>query len=284
VAHSSSFFFVFLVTAALATAAPASAQTPAPAVRPVVVQGAMQIEVETLAGRLEHATIEKVGGWTFWRGTVDGYPVIVSKTQKGMSNAAAATLLAVERYHPIAIINQGTAGGHDAALHNYDIVLGTTSVNLGAFKSPSRPAGAGSSTLDWSPIDLTAADGSAASSATPRHLATFTGDAALLAAARSVTTRYTKGRIVEGVIGSSDVWNDEIDRITRLHAQYGTAAEEMETASAAQIAAQLGVPLLGIRVLSDNALNGNAYDPRTSEACEDYVYQVVKAYIATLKK
>jgi adenosylhomocysteine nucleosidase len=197
-----------------------------------------------------------------------------------MSNAAAATVIAVERYRPIAIINQGTAGGHDAALHVYDIVLGTSSVNLGAFKSPYRAAGRGSSTLDWAPLDLTAADGSAASDATPRHLATFKGDASLLAAARSVKQTYTKGRIVEGVIGSSDVWNDEVDRILRLHAAYGTEAEEMETASAAQIAAQLGVPLLGIRILSDNTLNGGSYDPKTSEACLDYVYQVVKAYIA----
>jgi adenosylhomocysteine nucleosidase len=273
-----------LLATAIAFPSAARGQSAPPAVRPVVVQGAMQIEVETLAGRLEHVTIDKVGGWTFWRGTIDGYPVIVSKTLKGMSNAAAATVIAIERYHPIAIVNQGTAGGHDPALHNYDIVLGTTSVNLGAFKSPSRPAGAGSNTLDWSPIDLTAVDGSAASSATPRHLATFTGDAALLAAARSVEKAYSKGRIVEGAIGSSDVWNDEVDRILRLHAAYGTEAEEMETASAAQVAAQLGVPLLGIRVLSDNALNGGAYDPKTSEACEDYVYQVVKAYVATLKR
>lgn len=275
---------VLLLAAALAATPPAFAQAQPSGARPIVVQGAMQIEVEALTRRLEHVTTDTVGQWTFWRGTIDGYPVIVSKTLKGMSNAAAATVIAIERYHPIAFINQGTAGGHDPALRVYDIVVGASSVNLGAFKSPSRPAGAGSNTLDWSPIDLTANDGSAASSATPRHLATFKGDAALLAAARSVRSTYTRGKVVEGVIGSSDVWNDEVDRILRLHAAYGTDAEEMETASAAQIAKQMGVPLLGIRILSDNALNGGAYDPKTSEACEDYVYQVVKVYIATLKR
>ena len=29
---------------------------------------------------------------------------------------------------------------------------------------------------------------------------------------------------------------------------------------------------------------GEAYDPKTGEACEDYVYQVLKAYIGTLKR
>lgn len=52
-----------------------------------------------------------------------------------MTNAAAATALAIERFHPRAIINQGTAGGHDADLHVMDIVVGTESVNIGAFKT-----------------------------------------------------------------------------------------------------------------------------------------------------
>jgi len=60
-----------------------------------------------------NVSIEKVGGWTFWSGSVDGYPVIVSRTLKGVENAAAATAIVIQRYNPIAIINQGTAGGYD---------------------------------------------------------------------------------------------------------------------------------------------------------------------------
>lgn len=243
----------------------------------------MQIEVESLANHLDQATVERVGEWTFWRGTVDGYPVVVSKTLKGMSNAAAATMIAVQKYRPAAVINQGTAGGHDPELRLYDIVIGSRSVNLGAFKTPFRAAGAGSQSLDWKPLDLTAADGSAA---TYRGgvLAGFDADPALMATARSQKASYAKGRIVEGVIGSSDLWNDEIDRVLALHRTYGTAVEEMETASAAQVAAQMGTPFLGIRVVSDNVTNGTAWDPKTSEACEDFVYQVVKAHVATLKR
>src|SRR5882672_9817989 len=53
------------------------------AVRPVVVQGAMDIEVKKLAGALEKVTEENVQGWTFWSGAIDGYPVVISKTLKG---------------------------------------------------------------------------------------------------------------------------------------------------------------------------------------------------------
>lgn len=253
-------------------------------VRPIVVQGAMDSEVRALAARLDDSRLENIAAWPFWRGTVDGYPVIVSKTLKGMTNAAAATMLAVERFQPAAIINQGTSGGHDPSLHLYDIVIGTAAVNIGAFRTPYRKAGAGSTTVDWMALDLTLPDGSAGNDPRARKLARFAGDARLLDIATSVKAAYKRGRIVEGVIGSSDVWNDELDRIAHLNKAYGTLVEEMEAASVAQIAGQLNVPFLGIRIVSDNTTNGDAYDPKTGEACQDFVYQVVKAYVASVKR
>jgi adenosylhomocysteine nucleosidase len=275
---------IFLLALTFSAPAIVSPQTVPAGPPPIVVQGAMPIEVEKLASRLENVKVEQIGGWTFWLGTVDSYPVVVSKTLKGTSNAAAATILAIEHYHPAAIVNQGTAGGHDPSLHLYDIVIGTSAVSLGAFRSPFRAAGSGSSTLDWMPLNLTASEGSAGNDPSARTIARFAGDGPLIASARSVRALYARGRIVEGVIGSSDIWNDELDRIARFNKEYGTIVEEMETASAAQIAGLMKTPFLGIRVVSDNITNGDAYDPKTSEACEDYVYQVVKAYVGTLKK
>ncbi len=55
----------------------------------------------------------------------------------------------------------------------------------------------------------------------------------------------------------------------------------METASAAHIAKELNVPFLGIRIVSDNVTNDSPYDP---EACENFVYQVLKTYIRSQLK
>ena len=276
-----------LAAAVLTACVTRDATTPARAAtsaRPVVVQGAMDVEIRELAGAIENVTEEKVGEWTFWSGMLDGYPVVVSKTLKGMSNAAAATALAAERYHPVAIINQGTAGGHQPDLHVYDIVLGTFAVNLGSFKTGYRAGGQGSDFAGWVPLDLMRSEGSAGQDPNARSMRRFSGDEALLAAARSARGRYLKGRVVEGVIGSSEIWNSEIDRIARFHDQFGTIAEEMETASAAQIAGLFQIPFLGIRVISNNIMNDGKYDGGTGEACQDYVYDVVKGYIATLKR
>jgi adenosylhomocysteine nucleosidase len=252
--------------------------------RPVLVQGAMPVETEKIAGGLSNVSVEKIGGWTFWRGTLDGYPVVVSKTMKGVSNSAAATAIAAERYRPAAIVNQGTAGGHDPELRVYDIVLGKYSVNLGAFKTGYRKPGQGSDFRDWQPMDLMASEGSAGEDPSARTMRRYEGDGQLLAAANSVKHLYRKGRVVEGVIGSGEIWNSEIDRIHRFRSQYGTSVEEMETASAAQIAGFFQIPFLGIRVLSNNITNGGTYDAQTGEACQEYIVEVVKTYISTSLK
>lgn len=244
---------------------------------PIVIQGAMASETERLIAQLQQPVIEQIGSWSFWRGSIDGQPVVVSRTNKGMANAAAATVLAIERYKPAAIINQGTSGGHDPALNVFDIVIGASAVNL-AFKSPFRPSGTGSQPLGWLPMDLLA-EGSAGSGP-PRQLTRFQADSQLMAIARGAADRYTQGRVVDGVIGSADAWMDEVDLVSHFNKSYGTSVEEMETAAAAQIATAMKVPFVGIRILSDNITNGGTYNPRTGEACQEFVLHVVRAYRA----
>ena len=60
--------------------------------------------------------------------------------------------------------------------------------------------------------------------------------------------------------------------------------EEPNVASAAQIAGLYQIPFLGIRVLSNNITNDGKYDGGTGEACQEYIYDVIKGYIATLKR
>ena len=246
---------------------------------PIVVQGAMPVETQVLADALQNRTEQQVQGWTFWSGTIDGYPVVVSKTKKGMTNAAASTALAIERFHPLAIINQGTAGGHDPALHVLDIVVGTATANIGVFRTAERAKGAGTDFAGWRPMDLLLTEGSAGQDPRVWTMRRFEGDASLIAAAHAAAPRYTQGTVVDGLIGSSDVWNSELDRIERLHTEFGTTAEEMEAAAAAQVAGMSKVPFLGIRVLSNNITNQGAYNGASADACQQYVLEVVREYI-----
>ena len=58
----------------------------------------------------------------------------------------------------------------------------------------------------------------------------------------------------------------------------------METAPAAQVAGQSHVPFLGIRVLSNNITNGDAYNGKTAEACQTFVVEVVREYARRKKE
>lgn len=250
---------------------------------PIIIEGPMPIEAEKFASKLQNVKIEKTGSFVFYKGTLDNYPVIVVKTGKGMENTAAATAIAIERYKPIAIINQGTSGGHDPSLNVFDIVLGLKTTNIGAMKTTDIGAGKGIDPTKWKPMDLMASEGSAGEDPNAEKPRFYEGDKDLLAAANAVKHKYTQGKVVQGTIGSSNVWNNEIDRIKWIHTNYGTSVEEMEGASAAQIAQAYNVAFLGIRVLSNNKTNNGKYNPTSAEACQDYVYEVVKKYISTIQ-
>ncbi|TDL34229.1 5'-methylthioadenosine nucleosidase [Jeotgalibacillus sp. S-D1] len=250
--------------------------------RPIMVQGPMPIEAEKFAERLENVKEEKSGSFVFYIGTVDDYPVIVAKTGKGMENTAAATAVAIERYNPIAIINQGTSGGHDPNLNVFDIVLGERTVNIGSMKTADKDENEGMNPTDWIPMDLMASEGSAGEDPDAEKIRYFEGDKDLLAAANAVKDTYSEGKVVEGTIGSADLWNNEVDRINWFHENYGTSVEEMEGAAGAQIAKEYDVPYLGIRILSNNKVNDGQYNPDTAASNQEYVYEVVKEYISEM--
>ncbi|MFB7139184.1 5'-methylthioadenosine/S-adenosylhomocysteine nucleosidase [Gottfriedia sp. NPDC056225] len=248
--------------------------------RPIIIEGPMPIEAEKFASKLKNVKVEKSGSFVFYKGTLDKYPVIVAKTGKGMENTAAATAIAIEKYKPIAIINQGTSGGHDPKLNVFDIVLGQKTTNIGSLKTETKDENQGIDATLWKPMDLMASEGSAGEDPNAEKPRFYDGNKDLLAAANAVKNKYTKGKVVEGTIGSADVWNNEVDRIKWFHTNYGTSVEEMEGAAAAQIAQAYNVPFLGIRVLSNNKTNGGQYNSTTAEACQEYVVEVVQQYIS----
>ncbi|VVS91547.1 5'-methylthioadenosine/S-adenosylhomocysteine nucleosidase [Desulfoluna spongiiphila] len=246
----------------------------APENRPIVIQGAMDVETQFMISKLADVEELTMGGWRFFKGTLEGYPVVIAKTEVGMTNAAASTVLAIETFNPSAIINQGTSGGHDPKLHRYDIVLGTTSVNFGNFRTEHGDAGKGVKPEKWIPMTLTINV-----KGEPKEFQDFKGDSHLLKVAENTAGTYKNGKVVKGVIGSADQWNRELDRIDWIHATYKTSAEEMETASAAQVAEAYGVPFLGIRILSNSEIHDEGFDPKAGVYCQEYVLNVVKKLI-----
>ncbi|MEH8198940.1 5'-methylthioadenosine nucleosidase [Aeromonas allosaccharophila] len=252
-----------------------------PASAPILIQGAMDVEVDTMVAALQEKQALTIGAWTFWQGTLAGYPVVISRTEVGLANAAAATTLAIERFKPRLIINQGTSGGHDPALHRGDIVIATKSFNMGAYRTDFTPADQGIDPRKWYNFEVTMR---LRDNGKLVEHTSFAGDPELVGRALGMADRYQHGRVVAGIIGTADEWNRQVARINWLHQTYNTAAEEMETSSAALVAEAYKVPFVGVRVLSNTDLHGEEFDPQTAIHCQQFVIDYTKALINSFNK
>ena len=98
------------------------AQKKQPASVDIVVQGALDWELQPLLAALTGKEQIQLAAWTFWRGRIGDKSVVVSRTEVGPINAVAATTLAIEHFKPRLIINQGTAGANDPELKVYEFM------------------------------------------------------------------------------------------------------------------------------------------------------------------
>lgn len=241
--------------------------------KPILCTGAMDAETVWLMASLTNAQTVQLGCWKCVQGHLDDIPVVVVRTNQGMANAAAATALAIERFAPCAVLNQGTSGGHAPALHTGDIVIGREVINIGALRYPERARGAGLDPLAGEPLGLEIANTKPGDGV---KQTVFRADEGLIAAAERVN--WTYGKVVTGMVGSGDLWNNELDRIHWLHTMRGTLTEEMEAAASAQICMAYQIPFLTVRILSNTAVHQEPFDERTGERCQQFAREVIKQY------
>jgi adenosylhomocysteine nucleosidase len=250
---------------ACAACAVASASDPVQ----VLVQGAIDVELQPLLSALEGGRATQVSAWTFWEGRIGGKRVVVSRTEVGPINAVAATVLGIERFKPTLIVNQGTAGAHNPSLRLWDIVIGDRTVDYSAYSSEHSDAGAGVHPERWKPDPhRMRLDGK---QLTP--FPTFSGDARAIETAAAM--KNPRGRVLRGTIGSAYQYNRELDMIASIHARYGTDSEDMESAFAHGAAIGLGTRFLAIRMISDSEYNHPTFERVAGQYCAEFVVELI---------
>jgi len=231
----------------------------------LMIQGAVDWELQPLLAALEHKKERQIEAWTYWTGNIGRLSVVLARTGVGPINATASTLVGIENFHPKAVINQGTAGGHDPNLQLYDIVLGEKTVDFGAYQSEHGDAGSGTKPDRWHP---------AFHKLNGVVYRAFVGDPELMAEALQV--RNERGRVVKGTVGSAFQYNRELDRIAWLRRTYGTDSEDMESAFAAGIATAMHVPFLAIRILSDSEWNHPQLERKAGDYCAEFSVKLAR--------
>jgi adenosylhomocysteine nucleosidase len=235
-------------------------------------------EIAPLERRLTNPETQRLGSTVVTLGTLEGQRVFVGRSGIGKVNAAAATALLLERFHPAALIFSGTAGALDPALGPGDVVIATKVAQHdigrvtadGFVRRPTRDSVTG----EPNPLFFEAPPG-------------------LLAAARAavndvklplapVANGTRQPRVLEGVVVTGDLFVADPSRKNELRA-FGGSAVEMEGAAMIQVCRQFSTPCLVVRSITD-AADGSAvlsYQTYLKPASENAV-AVTAATIARL--
>ncbi len=218
----------------------------------VAVLTAIPQELGHLRDALDGAEEVTAGPLTAWRGHLDGVPVLIAGAGIGKVNTALATTLLIDRLGASALIFSGVAGGLDPDLAIGDVVIADHLVQHDAgwiehgTLTPYHPG----HIPFFNPVE--AFGYSLAPALKARAEAALDGlTLPPLSAAAGGSDRPP--RIGFGRVLTGDSYIHCEDTRTRLAADIGGLAVEMEGAAMAQVCAAFGRPWLVVRALSDLA-------------------------------
>ena len=226
---------------------------------PIVIIGAMDSEMALIRSRMSIEKSYELCGFPVSEGTLNGVPVVAALNQVGMVNTAVLTTLLAEHCKPCCVLMQGTAGSYCEEHRTGDIILGNVIRNTNC--ALMRPE-------DCRRLEQIT-DG--------KWTETYCchSDPELLAIAETVP--YERGRIMKGSIASCDFWSFDPDSIREIRERFGSDCEEMESYAAAQACSRLGIPFLGVRVISNNELTGEGFMIDAAAWCQSFVIGIVGA-------
>lgn len=229
----------------------------------ILIQGAMQSEICYYLDQDLMAGVQAVekNGYLFYTAREGETEIIIGLTEMGMMNAAAATMTAVYEFHPDVIINQGTAGAHVRELNKGDIIIGSRAVNVHSIKMEKRELGEGMAPQDWLGM----------------HTEYIEADGEMVRMfEKGLGVRTQTGTVVTGTLGSGDLYSREKDRILWIHDKFGNLSEDMESFAVYFVCRSCGVPCVALRVISNNELLDEDFDPGTAMELQRVIWDTIR--------
>ena len=194
--------------------------------------GAMEKELELLRESMGKSETQKIGGFTFYSGQINGKDIVLLQCGIGKVAAAVGCSLLIQQYNPTFIINTGSAGGIHPELKVGDAVISTG--------------------LVYHDVDVTAFN--YAPGQLPGQPQIFPVEEKYIKLAEDAIDELKNINHVRGLIGSGDIFMHDPQRIAQMSKMFpDIAAVEMEGAAIAHCCALFSVPCLVIRALSDVA-------------------------------
>ncbi|MDR2795941.1 MAG: 5'-methylthioadenosine/adenosylhomocysteine nucleosidase [Spirochaetaceae bacterium] len=235
--------------------------------------GAMEEEIVILQNLIQNRTVEKIGPFEYFTGSLEGKRVVLLRCGIGKANAAIGAALLINRFRPELVINTGCAGGVNPAGLTPVLNFGDAVV---------------SSALVYHDVDISPF-GYAIGQVPGMKDAFFRVEKPVIQESlRAIDELKSEGllpaslRHVEGLIGSGDVFVCNAARVGEILKLFpGIRAVEMEGAAIAHACSLFAVPCLVIRAISDIAgeespMKFDEYLPIAAKHSSEIVKRIVK--------
>ena len=235
----------------------------------ILIVIAMQVELKHLIKKFSDISENKIGQYTYYQTKVENKTVYILLTKVGIINTAISLTKFLNIIKPDIIINAGTAGSHDKKYNVGDIILAKEVIYMNSIETLYKEENEGSNSLTWKLITFTEDN-------TKDYIGDiklYYADDKLMSIIKKIGEKH-KMIMYEGRIGSGDIWNKEKDRINFLHDKYGTSCEEMEIYSIYTICDQENIPCIGIKIISNNEMNGQSYDLSVNKKLGEFLYKI----------
>lgn len=243
--------------------------------KPILIQVAMEVEAQELLKKIDNLEELEIRGYKFFKGTLMDYPIIITLSKVGLIHAATSLTIAVNEFNPRAIINMGIAGATSKDLHTKDIIVGASCININSYRTPYLKEGEGSNPNKWELLTFLSGE--------QDRLIEEKASIELIDVTKEISTaKY--GELHYGKIGSGDAWNNEIDRLIYLNEKYQILCEDMEVIATYTLANQWNIPVISLKMISDNSLIGEEYNREVGQYIGEYTLKYLDKLITRIKK
>lgn len=228
----------------------------------ILIQGALDIEIEYLIAQLLIKEKKIIAGYEFYIGTINNRKIIISKTLVGVVNATTATTIGITSFNPDIVINQGIAGAHKKDIHIGDIIVGRNCCNINSYSMPTKNKGDGSNSMEWE-LNERAKEIKTANIEVVNSVHSF------------FKSNYNKPVYV-GILGSGDIFNREIDRINWINNIFNNLCEDMESIGVYSVCNNFNIPCIGIRIISNNEITSEKLDKKQAVYLQEILVKFLK--------
>lgn len=194
---------------------------------------ALGIEVEGIRNHMTHPVAKTAARITYYSGTIDGKDVVCCECGIGKVNAAIATQVMIDLYHPDAIVNSGIAGSLSCDIAIGDIVIANDCVQH-----------------DMDGTEMGDLPGQIQFNDEKRIA--FPADTQVISLLQTACADLPDTRVVIGRIASGDVFVTARERRQRIADQFDALACEMEGGAVGHTCYRNGVPFAILRCISDD--------------------------------